>query len=567
MCARPLSVPFPRAQPPPKHYTGPHVQPPYTLEQADELLDFLVLQPRTGFDILHLSYVKQLLSAGTDLFAALPTVVQVDAQAAALHACWMQLSSPPASCLTRASARALGRSRAQIGLPSAESGDCLIVVGDTHGQLSDVLHIFAEHGAPSEHNVYLFNGDIADRGACACEILLLLLAYKLACPSCVHINRGNHESAGINERPAQSGGGFAAEVRAKYGREAFHLFQALFCSLPLGAQLGEQVLVLHGGLSRLGAGVARLRAVHRQMQCPDLPVGADETILFDSLWADPSAEGEPPGSGRGGVCHSWDEAATSAFLAQNGLSLLVRSHQLPRGQRGYMLHHSNQVLTVFSASNYCGVAANHGAVLLLSGGRSEVWEFEAPRLDQLAHGWEGVRAERTAERARRRAEATGRALSPMRRTTALSVAFIARTKVKSRQKGGGAGRVAGSLVQGPLGGQQLTLSEAPPTAANGGVARMDVSVVRGLKERICMRRADLLALFRAGAARAAGACAARRARARARVRLTRPRVRHAHSRAPPPRLLRPLAQRTRSAAVCCRWRAGRSSWAKRWAWP
>ena len=39
----------------------------------------------------------------------------------------------------------------------------LIIVGDTHGQLGDVLWIFFKYGWPSKQNRYLFNGDIVDR--------------------------------------------------------------------------------------------------------------------------------------------------------------------------------------------------------------------------------------------------------------------------------------------------------------------------------------------------------------------------------------------------------------------
>lgn len=66
----------------------------------------------------------------------------------------------------------------------------LYICGDTHGQLQDVLWIFDTHGLPSPSNAYLFNGDMADRGANASEILCLILAYKLACPECIYFNRG-----------------------------------------------------------------------------------------------------------------------------------------------------------------------------------------------------------------------------------------------------------------------------------------------------------------------------------------------------------------------------------------
>jgi hypothetical protein len=54
-----------------------------------------------------------------------------------------------------------------------------IIVGDTHGQLQDVLCIFLTHGAPSPSNRYVFNGDIADRGPNSTEIFMLTLLFLL----------------------------------------------------------------------------------------------------------------------------------------------------------------------------------------------------------------------------------------------------------------------------------------------------------------------------------------------------------------------------------------------------
>ena len=85
-----------------------------------------------------------------------------------------------------------------IELPLTEGR--IVVVGDTHGQLNDFCWILKAHGPPSAGNVYLINGDVADRGGYAVEIYLLLFGYMLACPGCVHVNRGNHESFDMNIR-------------------------------------------------------------------------------------------------------------------------------------------------------------------------------------------------------------------------------------------------------------------------------------------------------------------------------------------------------------------------------
>ena len=70
-------------------------------------------------------------------------------------------------------------------------------------------------------------GDIADRGANACEIFTLILLFKRVYPDCVHVTRGNHELPDINMRPVFMGGGFYPEVPSKYDIDTFHLFQAL----------------------------------------------------------------------------------------------------------------------------------------------------------------------------------------------------------------------------------------------------------------------------------------------------------------------------------------------------
>jgi len=75
----------------------------------------------------------------------------------------------------------------------------VVVCGDTHGQYSDLLRIFAHHGFPPACN-YLFLGDYVDRGPQSLETILLLLCYKVKYPNQFFLLRGNHETENINRK-------------------------------------------------------------------------------------------------------------------------------------------------------------------------------------------------------------------------------------------------------------------------------------------------------------------------------------------------------------------------------
>lgn len=286
----------------------------------------------------------------------------------------------------------------------------LVLLGDTHGQLKDVLWMFFKYGEPSASNVYLFNGDIADRGPCATEILALVMLFKLWMPGCMHINRGNHE-----DRTMNAAYGFLTECVNKWGLdqggELFDLFNQMFNNLPLFSVIDSEVFVVHGGLWRRPPyELALLERLDFRRPIPDPTSGlAPDLLMFDSMWSDPQATKGFSTNPRGQSILVWGPDVTAWFLKRNNLRLLVRSHQLPPGGRGYAYCHSYTCLTVFSASDYCGQCGNLGAVMIMMQGEEDrLEEHWAPTIEEM------MTLEADADRARARIKGQARSLALQR---------------------------------------------------------------------------------------------------------------------------------------------------------
>jgi serine/threonine-protein phosphatase 5 len=230
----------------------------------------------------------------------------------------------------------------------------LTVCGDVHGQYYDLLNIWEINGAPSETNPYLFNGDFVDRGSFSIEVILILFSWKLCYPRHLNLSRGNHETRNMNKLY-----GFEGEVTKKYDEDLYQLFCEAFCLLPLCHLINKKVFVVHGGLfSTDGVTIDQIRRVNREQEPPD------EGLMTEMLWSDPQ-----PGKGRipskRGVGVAFGQDVTESFLSNNGLKLIIRSHEMK--EEGYEIDHGGKLITIFSAPNYCDQMGNKGAFIRLDG--------------------------------------------------------------------------------------------------------------------------------------------------------------------------------------------------------
>lgn len=183
------------------------------------------------------------------------------------------------------------------------------VVGDIHGQFSDLLRMFEMGGFPEDTN-YLFLGDYVDRANQGVEVLVMLMCYKvkhpevraatrplthtqahppapslpcsasppqplsrgrfafapthMLCWQTFFLLRGNHECASLTRIY-----GFYDECRKRYSVKLWREFTELFNSLPLAALIDNKIFCVHGGISPEMEDLGDILNIQRPQHVPE----------------------------------------------------------------------------------------------------------------------------------------------------------------------------------------------------------------------------------------------------------------------------------------------------------
>ena len=227
----------------------------------------------------------------------------------------------------------------------------LHVCGDIHGQYYDLLRIFEHCGYPGDYN-YLFLGDYVDRGKQSLETVCLLLCYKIKYPEKVTLLRGNHESSVTNRIY-----GFYDECKRRYNVRLWRSFTELFNWLPVAAIIDEKILCMHGGLSPDLKNLQNITEISRPTDIPDTG------LLCDLLWSDPDKDCNEYDENDRGVSVIFGEKIVQDFNKKNDLDLIIRAHQVV--DEGYEFFASRQLITIFSAPNYCGEFDNSAGIMII----------------------------------------------------------------------------------------------------------------------------------------------------------------------------------------------------------
>ncbi|GMN40681.1 hypothetical protein TIFTF001_009908 [Ficus carica] len=245
------------------------------------------------------------------------------------------------------------------------------ICGDIHGQFPDLLRLFEYGGFPPDAN-YLFLGDYVDRGKQSIETICLLLAYKIKYPDNFFLLRGNHECASINRIY-----GFYDECKRRFSVRLWKIYTDCFNCLPVAAVIDDKIFCMHGGLSPELESLDQVRTIERPVDVPD------QGLLCDLLWADPDRDIKGWGENDRGVSFTFGTDKVAEFLKKHELDLVCRAHQVV--EDGYEFFAERQLVTIFSAPNYCGEFNNAGALmsvdasLLCSFQILKPWKGKAPQ--------------------------------------------------------------------------------------------------------------------------------------------------------------------------------------------
>jgi serine/threonine-protein phosphatase PP1 catalytic subunit len=211
------------------------------------------------------------------------------------------------------------------------------IVGDVHGQYTDLIRLFEMCGFPPAAN-YLFLGDYVDRGKQSLETILLLLCYKLKYPENFFLLRGNHECANVTRVY-----GFYDECKRRCNIKIWKTFVDTFNCLPIAATVAGKIFCVHGGLSPSLSHMDDIRGIARPTDVPDYG------LLNDLLWSDPADMEEDWEPNERGVSYCFGKKVIMDFLQRHDFDLVCRAHMVV--EDGYEFFQDRILVTVFSAPN------------------------------------------------------------------------------------------------------------------------------------------------------------------------------------------------------------------------
>lgn len=256
------------------------------------------------------------------------------------------------------------------------------ICGDIHGDYVILLRIFLKCGLPSESNIYLFLGDYVDRGNNSLDVIILLGILKILYPQYIYLLAGNHESASTNlnygfhdecnqyisiTTSSSSTSSSSSSTNQTSYNPYWCLINEMFTCFPICAIVNYKFFCTHGGISptflrnRSWSRTDLITEINKISRSTEMYDPMD-SILCDLLWSDPDDTIEDFQENERGCSYIYSKQNVLDFCNQYGFDLIIRAHQLK--DNGYEKFANNQLITIFSAPNYCG-ENNYASILII----------------------------------------------------------------------------------------------------------------------------------------------------------------------------------------------------------
>ncbi|CAM4610830.1 unnamed protein product [Lepidochelys kempii] len=205
-----------------------------------------------------------------------------------------------------------------------------------------------------------------------CRVLILGSGGGGPCVKSLHGSRGSLYGLGLSQQArAQPGRGprsrgspsvagppcprLSPTGKRHRNIKLWKTFTDCFNCLPIAAAVDEKIFCCHGGLP---PDLQSMEQIRRIMRPTDVP---DQGLLCDLLWSDPEKDVQGWGENDRGVSFTFGPDVVTKFLHKHNLDFICRAHQVV--EDGYEFFAKRQLVTLFSAPNYCGEFDSAGAMM------------------------------------------------------------------------------------------------------------------------------------------------------------------------------------------------------------
>jgi serine/threonine-protein phosphatase PP1 catalytic subunit len=152
----------------------------------------------------------------------------------------------------------------------------------------------------------------------------------------------------------------------------------------VAAVVDERIFCMHGGLSPELSSMEQIKRLQRPSDVPD------SGLMADLLWADPDRDIAGWGENDRGVSFTFGADIVAQFNKRHDLNLVCRAHQVV--EDGYEFFAKRQLVTLFSAPNYCGEFDNAGAMMTVDETLMCSFQILKPAEKKARHPYSGLRS-------------------------------------------------------------------------------------------------------------------------------------------------------------------------------